>query len=136
MIWKTKCDFCGEEFETNELGCTVCDSCLSFEDRMSLMDSNIKYWEKLNKIEYGKNLAIKFMPFYFDRGMVDRYRKYNACFNIPKEIENIAYYGSLDFQCCSLKIYDKDDNIILETTTNSYDDGTNITACVAFIEDM
>ena len=75
------------------------------------------------------------MPFYFDRGWVNGYNKYIGCFSLPKDIASKASYGSLDFQCTLLKIYDNKDNIIFESITDCYDDGSNILANVEFIDE-
>ena len=100
-----------------------------------LEDKTIKHWKNLNKSEYAKNLVRKNLPFYFDRGFCDGYRKYDGYYALPKEVAEKATYGKLDFQCVELKIYDAHDNLIHTSVTDCYDTGERITASVVFSDD-
>ena len=90
---------------------------------------------KKNNIEKEK-FVTKIMPFYFDRGFCDGYRHYMAIFMLPKEKSVSIEYATLDFQCSVLKLYDKSENVVIITTTDSYASPEELEAHFLFEDDL
>ena len=83
----------------------------------NLLTNLIKY--NYNECDYDLKIAPLFSESIMFNGTYDCYL---ALFLIPKSIVKKATYGIIDSQLSNLRIFDNTNNVLLESTTDGYDD--------------